>query len=41
MGENGVSIDDLSDISDNHYRDFLDLRTDLPLQQAAQFYVGD
>lgn len=41
MGENGVGIDDLSDISDNHYRDFLDLRTDLPLQAGAAFYVGD
>lgn len=38
MGENGVSIDDLGDQADDHYRDFLDLRADLPAEPAAIFY---
>lgn len=41
MGENGVSIDDLSDQADDHYRDFLDARADLPSEPAALFYPED
>jgi hypothetical protein len=39
MGENGVSIDDLSNTADDHYRDYLDLRADLPAEPAAAFYA--
>jgi hypothetical protein len=38
MGENGVSLDDLADTADDHYRDFLDHRNDLPSEPAAVFY---
>lgn len=39
-GENGVAIDDLGDLADDHYRDFLDLRNDLPVEPPAP-YFGD
>lgn len=41
MGENGVSIDDLSDLADDHYRDYLDGRADLPAEPAVVFYPED
>ena len=37
-GENGVSIDDLGDLADDHYRDFLDLRNDLPPEPPAPYF---
>ncbi len=39
-GENGVSISDLADAADDHYRDFLDARNDLPVEPAAPYYGG-
>jgi len=38
MGENGVGIDDLANTSDDHYKDFLDLRADLPPEPAVSFF---
>jgi hypothetical protein len=40
MGENGVGIDDLSNTSDDHYKDFLDGRVDLPVEPGAAFFGG-
>jgi hypothetical protein len=37
-GQNAVNVDDLAQTSDDHYRDFLDLRTDLPDAPAATFF---
>lgn len=39
-GENGVTIDDLGDLADDHYRDFLDLRNDLPVEPPAPYFGG-
>lgn len=38
MGENGVGINDLSNTSDDHYKDFLDLRADLPVEPGSAFF---
>jgi hypothetical protein len=41
VGSNGVSLDDLTAISDDHYRDYLELRADLADEPAATFYRAD
>jgi hypothetical protein len=38
IGSNGVRIEDLSQTSDDHYSDFLDLRGDLPDSPVVTFY---
>lgn len=40
MGENGVDINDLSNTADDHYKDFLDIRVDLPVEPGAAFFGG-
>ena len=37
-GQNAVGIEDLARAADDHYRDFLDLRADLPEAPAATFF---
>lgn len=39
-GQNGVDVQDLADLADQHYRDFLDARGDVPSQAPATFF-GD
>lgn len=38
-GQNAVNVDDLAQTSDDHYKDFLDLREDLPEPPAATFFA--
>lgn len=40
IGSNGVRIEDLSQTSDDHYNDFLDLRGDLPGEPLVTFFNG-
>jgi hypothetical protein len=37
-GTNRVDVTDLSDIADDHYRDFNDLRQELPVEPASTFF---
>lgn len=41
VGENGVSMDDLADQADDHYRDYLETRNELPQGTSSFFYPED